>query len=101
MKIFTLRNILGAAAIYGVVQYAKKKGGFANAYNELLANVKELGHRTEMGTSSGGVGSSTGSMGSSTSSSGVSGRSGTLDDQRTGYGSSGTSGYPGSTDRKL
>ena len=97
MKIFTLRNILGAAAIYGVVQYAKKHGGFANAYNELLGKAKELGQRAETSVARD---SSTTSQGA-TSSSSMSGRLGTLDDQRTGYGGPGSTGYPGSTDRKL
>lgn len=41
MKIFTIRNLLGAAAIYGAAQYAKKHGGARNAFEGLLAKVKD------------------------------------------------------------
>jgi hypothetical protein len=86
MKIFSLRNILGALAIYGVVQYSRKHGGFRNAFNELLGKAKELAQQSEERMRSSSMGSSGGS----------SGRSGTVDEQRTGYGSGGSTGYPGS-----
>ena len=40
MKIFSIRNLLGVAAIYGASQYAKKNGGFRPAFEGLLAKVK-------------------------------------------------------------
>ncbi len=42
MKIFGIKRILGLAAIYGAVQYAKKNGGARNAFNGLLDKAKEL-----------------------------------------------------------
>jgi hypothetical protein len=41
MKIFSIRNLLGVAAVYGAVQYAKKNGGARNAFEGLLAKVKD------------------------------------------------------------
>lgn len=41
MKIFSIRNLLGVAAIYGAAQYAKKNGGARNAFEGLLAKVKD------------------------------------------------------------
>lgn len=41
MKIFSIRNMLGLAAIYGASQYAKKHGGFRPAFDGLLAKVKD------------------------------------------------------------
>ncbi len=41
MKIFSIRNLLGVAAIYGASQYAKKHGGFRPAFDGLLAKVKD------------------------------------------------------------
>lgn len=41
MKIFSIRNLLGVAAIYGASQYAKKNGGFRPAFEGLLAKVKD------------------------------------------------------------
>jgi len=41
MKIFSIRNILGVAAIYGAAQYAKKNGGVRNALEGLVTKVKE------------------------------------------------------------
>ncbi len=41
MKLFSIRNLLGVAAIYGATQYAKKNGGFRPAFEGLLAKVKE------------------------------------------------------------
>ncbi len=42
MKIFGIKRILGLAAIYGAVQYAKKNGGAKNAFNGLLEKAKDL-----------------------------------------------------------
>ncbi len=42
MKIFGIKRILGLAAIYGAVQYAKKNGGAKNAFNGLLDKAKDL-----------------------------------------------------------
>ncbi|MBA3453203.1 MAG: hypothetical protein H0T42_08935 [Deltaproteobacteria bacterium] len=41
MKIFSIRNMLGLAAVYGASQYAKKHGGFRPAFEGLLAKVKD------------------------------------------------------------
>ena len=41
MKLFSIRNLLGVAAIYGASQYAKKNGGFRPAFEGLLAKVKD------------------------------------------------------------
>jgi hypothetical protein len=42
MKIFTIKRVLGAAAIYGAVLYARKHGGAKNAFNELLGKAKDV-----------------------------------------------------------
>lgn len=42
MRIFSIRNLLGVAAIYGASQYAKKNGGFRPAFEGLLAKVKDV-----------------------------------------------------------
>jgi hypothetical protein len=42
MKIFSLRNILGVAAIYGVTQYAKKQGGFRPALDNAMDKLRNL-----------------------------------------------------------
>lgn len=41
MKIFSIRNILGIAAVYGASQYAKKNGGWRPALDGLVAKVKD------------------------------------------------------------
>lgn len=41
MKIFSLRNVLGVAALYGASQYAKKHGGFRPAFDGLVAKIKD------------------------------------------------------------
>ncbi len=40
MKIFSLRNLVGLAAIYGAAQYAKKNGGVRNALTGLVDKVR-------------------------------------------------------------
>ena len=40
MKIFSLRNMVGLAAIYGAAQYAKKHGGVRNALTGLVDKVR-------------------------------------------------------------
>ena len=54
MKIFTLRNILGLAAIGGAYAYVKKHGGVQKAFdhlktqtNELLAKARETNAATK------------------------------------------------------
>lgn len=42
MKIFSIKRLLGLAAIYGGVQYARKHGGAKNAFNELLGKAKDF-----------------------------------------------------------
>ena len=42
MKIFSIKRALGLAAIYGVVQYARKNGGFAPMIEGLKTKVNEL-----------------------------------------------------------
>ncbi|MEO8699988.1 MAG: hypothetical protein ABI867_08085 [Kofleriaceae bacterium] len=42
MKIFSLKRIIGLAAIGGAVAYARKNGGFKNAFNGLLEKGKAL-----------------------------------------------------------
>lgn len=41
MKIFTLRNVLGVAALYGASQYAKKHGGVRPALDGLLTKIRD------------------------------------------------------------
>jgi len=72
MKIFSIRNMLGIAAIYGASQYAKKHGGFRPAFDGLLAKVKDAAnikkeeligrtHDASVGQSSQGTGLESGS----------------------------------------
>lgn len=42
MKIFSIKRLLGLAAVYGAVQYARKNGGAKNAFNGLLDKAKDL-----------------------------------------------------------
>ena len=42
MKIFSLKRILGLAAIGGAVAYARKHGGFQNAFSELKVKANDL-----------------------------------------------------------
>ena len=42
MKIFTIKRVLGLAAIGGAVAYAQKHGGFKNAFKGLVAKKDEL-----------------------------------------------------------
>ena len=50
MKVFSFRNIIGLAAIGGAYAYAKKHGGFKNAFDNLMQKkdelVKDLGAKT-------------------------------------------------------
>lgn len=45
MKIFTLKRMIGLAAIAGVVQYARKQGGFRPMLEGLMDKAKEVTHR--------------------------------------------------------
>ena len=40
MKLFSIRNLLGVAAVYAAVHYAKKNGGARSAFEGLIAKVK-------------------------------------------------------------
>lgn len=40
MKLFSLRNMVGLAAIYGVTQYARKQGGFRPMLEGLLNKTR-------------------------------------------------------------
>lgn len=42
MKIFSIKNLLGIAAIGGVVAYARKQGGFKKAFESLIAKKEEV-----------------------------------------------------------
>ncbi len=42
MKILSIKRLLGLAAVYGAVQYARKNGGAKNAFNGLLDKAKDL-----------------------------------------------------------
>jgi hypothetical protein len=42
MKILSIRRLLGLAAVYGAVQYARKNGGAKSAFNGLLDKAKDL-----------------------------------------------------------
>ncbi|MBA3501864.1 MAG: MICOS complex subunit MIC60 [Myxococcota bacterium] len=41
MKIFSIKNLLGAAAIGGVVAYTRKHGGFKKTFESLLTKKNE------------------------------------------------------------
>jgi len=41
MKIFSLRNMVGLAAIYGAARYAKKNGGVRQALTGLVDKVRD------------------------------------------------------------
>ena len=43
MKILTFKRLLGLAAIGGAVQYARKHGGFQNAWTELKGKARDFG----------------------------------------------------------
>jgi hypothetical protein len=36
MKIFSIKRMIGLAAVAGAVAYARKNGGFKNAFNQLV-----------------------------------------------------------------
>ena len=42
MKIFSIKRVIGLAAIYGAVRYAHKHGGAKNALDELLGKAKKM-----------------------------------------------------------
>lgn len=42
MKIFSLKTILGVAAIGGAAMYVRKQGGLRTTYDKLLAKKDEL-----------------------------------------------------------
>ena len=42
MKIFSLKRIIGLAAIGGAVAYARKHGGFQNAFSDLKVKANDL-----------------------------------------------------------
>ena len=42
MKIFSIKSVIGLAAIGGVAAYVRKQGGFRNAFDKLLAKKDEL-----------------------------------------------------------
>ena len=45
MKLFSIRNLLGIGAVYAAAQYAKKNGGARNAFEGLIAKVKEVANQ--------------------------------------------------------
>ena len=101
MKIFSIKRLLGLAAVYGAVQYAKKNGGAKSAFNGLLDKAKDFasGLKNEVSSvgsehdASVGSSSSYGSSGiGSRSSSGIGSSSGSYGSESssgTGYGGSG------------
>jgi hypothetical protein len=42
MKIFSVKRMLGLAAIGGAIAYARKHGGFKQAFNDLMAKKDDL-----------------------------------------------------------
>ena len=42
MKIFSIKRVLGLAAIGGAVAYARKHGGFKNAFKGLVQKKDEI-----------------------------------------------------------
>ena len=40
MKMLSLKNLIGLGAIGGAMYYARKHGGFKNAFNELVGKAK-------------------------------------------------------------
>lgn len=42
MKLFSLKGMLGLAAIGGAIAYTRKHGGVKNAYQDLLAKKDQL-----------------------------------------------------------
>ncbi len=41
MRMLSLKNLIGLGAIGGAMYYARKHGGFKNAFNELVGKAKE------------------------------------------------------------
>ncbi len=79
MKMFSLKNLIGLAAVGGAVAYARKHGGVKNAMTELMSKKDELlskfSQRTEQQDVSQGM-SNAGSYGSTAESIGGSYSSG-------------------------
>jgi len=65
MKIFSIKRLLGLAAVYGAVQYAKKHGGARNAFNGLLDKAKDFAGNPKSEVGSTVSGSAVGSESSS------------------------------------
>ena len=88
MKIFSIKRMLGLAAIYGAVQYARKNGGAKSAFNGLLDKAKDFasGLKNEVGSVA--DSSSTSASSPYASSSGIGSRVGS---ESTSYGGSGSS----------
>ncbi len=42
MKIFSIKRMIGLAAVGGAVAYARKNGGFKNVFNQLMTKKDEL-----------------------------------------------------------
>jgi len=47
MKIFSIRNMLGAAAAYGAYRYAQNHGGFRQAFDDIVGKVREAAREHE------------------------------------------------------
>jgi len=50
MKIFSFRNMLGAAAAYGAYRYAQHHGGWRQAFDGILDKVREAAEEREGGS---------------------------------------------------
>lgn len=85
MKIFSIKRLLGLAALYGAAQYAKKHGGARNAFNGLLDKVRTAANAKKEDL----IGSA---HDQSVGSSDVSPRTG-FADENTGYGGGSYGGY--------
>jgi hypothetical protein len=92
MKIFSIKRMLGLAAIYGAVQYARKNGGAKSAFNGLLDKAKDFasGLTNEVGSVASDASASKTASSPYASSSGIGSRS--TGSESTSYGGSGSSG---------
>ena len=50
MKIFSFRNMLGAAAAYGAYRYAQSHGGWRQAFDGIVDKIREAAEEREGGS---------------------------------------------------
>jgi hypothetical protein len=60
MKIFSIKSLLGMAALYGATQYARKNGGFRQAATGLLDKVRQAADQQRRGQGIGAARSTSG-----------------------------------------